>query len=179
MVVSMPGRERMELLVPQLAAAAREHPELAAVAVPPGLPGDQVPKALPTDLRRLAVLSDGLVFGVSAKIRLAQTILGFQYTETLAEAAEISNAEDYLTIGDVLEAPLLFNVTDGSIWRTLASGGLWYQGCRIERVADDLDEFLSGWIASPRFRELADLEEVEPGWDDWWRLLQAAGRVPA
>ncbi|MEV7117771.1 hypothetical protein [Kitasatospora griseola] len=186
MVVAVSSGETMERLVPQLMRARDENVDLAAVSLPPGAPTEALSDELPADLRRLLTLTDGPFFGVRASVHSAEKIGYFQGLDVLADAAGISNVEDYLNIGFVNECPLLFDTTDGSIWATRPDLGLWYQGCSLERIADNLDEFMSEWVAGPRFPELvqakakADNEDdIALDWDDWWRLLQAAGRVPA
>ncbi|MFJ1756708.1 hypothetical protein [Kitasatospora sp. NPDC088134] len=184
MVVTVPSGETMEQLVPTLVRVRRENADLAAVMLRPGVPAEQLPDDLPADLRRLLALTDGPCFGVRASLHPADEIGYFQDLDALADAAGIPNAGDYLNIGSVNEAPLLYDRRDGSIWVARADSGLWYQGCTLERTADSLDGFVSEWVAGPRFPELVRLpagdgDEDVLAWDDWWRLLQAAGRVPA
>lgn len=180
MMVVVPSGETMELLVPRLVRALRENPGLAAVGLRAGAPAGELPGELPADLRRLLALSNGLDLGVRASVHPAGETLSYQSPETLAEAAGIPNAEDYLTIGTVFEDPLLFDTTDGSIWVARAEGGYWYQECSLERIAGSLDEFMAEWVAAPRFQELVAFgDDEDRDRDDWWRLLQAAGRVPA
>ncbi|MEV7122210.1 hypothetical protein [Kitasatospora griseola] len=186
MVVAAPSGETMEQLVPALIRARRENADLAAVMLRPGAPAEALPDGLPADLRRLLALTDGPSFGVRASVHSAAKIGYFQGLDVLADAAGIPNVEDYLNIGFVNEAPLLFDTTDGSILVVRPDLGLWYQGCSLERIADNIDGFMSEWVAGPRFPELVrtpakaeNEDDSDLAWDDWWRLLQAAGRVPA
>ncbi|GLW74285.1 hypothetical protein Kpho02_65830 [Kitasatospora phosalacinea] len=69
--------------------------------------------------------------------------------------------------------PLLYDHTDGSVWRVPEEGFVWYTGCRLERIADGVEEFFSTWAASPRYLDLVRGTPDEP--DDWYRLLRLAG----
>ncbi len=170
----------MELLIPELIRARQDNPDLPAARIRPGAPAGSLPDGLPADLRRLLSLSDGIRLGVRATVLPAEELPFYEYAETLARAAGIPNAADYLMIGTVNEAPLLLDTTDGSVWAARAGSGLWYQGCTLARLADGLDEFVSAWAAGPRFPELVETDDPDDlARDDWWRLLQAAGRVPA
>ncbi|MGW4693990.1 hypothetical protein ACWEO1_16545 [Kitasatospora cineracea] len=185
MVVAVPSGETMEQLVPELARVRDENPDLPSVRFHEGAPAEELSDELPADVRRLLALSNGIRFGVQASIHSAAEIWYFQGPETLANATGATNPEDYLNIGFVGEEPLLFDTRDGSVWVARSEpGGLWYQGSDLLRIADDLDGFLSEWVAGPRYLELVlskaqDEEDRDLDWDDWWRLLQAAGRVPA
>ncbi|MFF0293554.1 hypothetical protein ACFYS8_25395 [Kitasatospora sp. NPDC004615] len=167
----------MEQLFATLTRARRENFDLAAVGLPAGAPAEELSDELPADLRRLLALSDGPHFGVRASLHSAGQIGFFQGLEVLALAAGIPDAGHYLNIGFVNEAPLLLDTADGSVWAVRDDGGLWYQGCRLERIADSLEVFVSEWVAGPRFPELVEAAVDDLEWDDWWRLLQAAGRA--
>ncbi|ROR43981.1 hypothetical protein [Kitasatospora cineracea] len=175
----------MELLIPELARVWRERADFPAVGFGPARPIEELPGELPTDVRRLLALSDGIHFGVRASVHSSAGIPAYEGAEMLGVATGVDNPGDYLNIGFVDEEPLLVDTRDGSVWVARSEpGGLWYQGSELLRIADGLDSFLSEWVAGPRFPELVlskalDEEDRDLSWDDWWRLLQAAGRVPA
>ncbi|MFC8719139.1 hypothetical protein [Kitasatospora sp. NPDC057198] len=175
----------MEQLVPELVRVWGERVDFPAVGFGPARPDGELPAELPADVRRLLALSDGIHFGVWASVHAGASIPAYQGPEVLAHAARIDNPGDYLNIGDVADDPLLFDLRDGGVLVARAEPrGLWYQGCELVRIADGLDAFLSGWVAGPRFPELVrpwpeDEEDRDFSRDDWWRLLRAAGRVPA
>ncbi|MFF4341637.1 hypothetical protein ACFY00_17085 [Kitasatospora sp. NPDC001540] len=181
----MPAEETMELLLPELMRVWQDRSNFPAVGFGPARPIEELPGELPRDVRRLLSLSDGIHFGVWASVHSSASLPAYQGPEVLAIATGVTNPEDYLDIGLVDEEPLLLDTRDGSVWAAHPEpGGLWYQGSELLRIADNLDVFLSEWVAGPRFHELVlstaqDEEDRDLSRDDWWRLLQAAGRVPA
>ncbi|AUY53003.1 hypothetical protein [Streptomyces sp. CB01881] len=51
-------------------------------------------------------------------------------------------------------------------------GFVWYTGCRLERLTDDVGTFFTDWVAAPGFRDLAGLGPEDLATSHWYRLLR-------
>ncbi|MFC8717858.1 hypothetical protein [Kitasatospora sp. NPDC057198] len=153
--------------------------QLWMCSVPPGAaPGTVDPQA-PGPVAALLELTDGPYFNGSSRLFESDHLVWRQdVRENLVGAAlpgggTLADASHFYYFGEVHDNPLLYDRTDGSVWRVPEEGFVWYTGCRLERIADGFGEFFTEWVVSPRYLELVQGTSDEP--DDWYRLLRLAG----
>ncbi|MFI6448664.1 hypothetical protein [Kitasatospora sp. NPDC050543] len=132
---------------------------------------EEIPPGTPAPLSELATAAANLICGYSVEVRPLTDPGQYPVGSRLNEAAGIENGDDYRLIGLARDNPLLFHVPDGSVWRVPFDGGLWYQECRVEKLAASIEDFITYWIAGPMFPNLAGQEGDDLAANEWYRLL--------
>ncbi|MFF4340639.1 hypothetical protein ACFY00_11955 [Kitasatospora sp. NPDC001540] len=156
----------------------RDAEELWTPSLPPGVAAGVLGPEVPGPVAALLELTDGPCFGPTGQVFGSGQLPWRQGQENLVGAAlpgggTLADASHFHFFGEVHGNPLLYDRTDGSVWRVPEEGLVWYTGCRLERIADGVEEFFTVWAASPRYLDLVQGTPDEP--DDWYRLLRSAG----
>ncbi|MET8628051.1 hypothetical protein ABZW30_30650 [Kitasatospora sp. NPDC004669] len=148
-------------------------------AVPEGADPELIPPGIPAGVAELLRASNGLYLSHSTYLYRADQVLDRQFPEGLAEAPlpDGSPPDDpsrFFFFGEACLNPLLVD-RDGTVWRVPDEGFVWFTGCRLEPIAESVDEFFRVWIASARFRDLDGVDPDDPTDSHWLQLLRLSG----
>ncbi|MFF4338373.1 hypothetical protein ACFY00_00380 [Kitasatospora sp. NPDC001540] len=159
-----------------------EH-DLFMLRIPEGRDPDDLPEDLPPGLADLLEASDGLPLTGNTRLYGADSLPYQQVNDilvgaTMPDGSKLADASDFFCFGQAAENPLLVKRSDGSVWRVPDDGVVWYTGCRLERIADSLNDFAVEWLATERFLDLLGPNLVGAADTDWYRLLKLSGLVP-
>ncbi|MGE7438016.1 hypothetical protein [Kitasatospora sp. NPDC001175] len=157
--------------------------ELWTPAIPTGADPQTLDLDTPPGVAALLSLSDGPYLDHSTQIYSSGDLSWQQVADNLVDAelpdgSTLTDASRFFCFGQACQNPLLVDVTDGSVWRVPDDGVVWYTGCRLERIADSVEEFFMDWVASPKYQDLAGLDPDELESSDWYRLLRLSGLAP-
>ncbi|WP_345701532.1 hypothetical protein [Kitasatospora terrestris] len=170
-------------LVATLRDALEEHRrpyELWTPEIPAGCELQAVGDGVPPGVAGLLTISDGLYLTHSTRLFSSGDLPDEQVSENLVGArlpdgSRLTDAAPFFCFGQAVGNPLLVDGRDGSVWRVPDDGVVWYTGCRLERIAGTVDEFVTDWVVGDRFPDLAGLSPDVAADSDWYRLLKLSG----
>ncbi|UNO43550.1 hypothetical protein [Streptomyces sp. MST-110588] len=171
------------LLVARLRDALGEHREehqLWAPDIPSGAGPWQMANGIPAGVAEILAIADGMHLDYSTQLFGSDVLPDRRMSELLAHAepldgCRLPDTSHFFCFGQAASNPLWVNEQDGSVWRVPDDGVLWYTGCRLERIADTMSDFFTGWVVTDRFRDLAGLPPEDVADNDWCRLLKLTG----
>ncbi|MFF5255147.1 hypothetical protein ACFY4K_24315 [Streptomyces leeuwenhoekii] len=161
-------------------AQFRDQFELWTPEIPTGAEPAKIAQGIPTSVAAALTMCDGLYMEHSTQLYSSDDLPYRQVSENLVGAVlpdgtKLADASHFFCFGQAAGNPLLVDSRDGSVWRVPDDGVVWYTGCRLEKIAVDVAEFFTDWIASLRFQDLAGLPSAELETSDWYRLLRLSG----
>ncbi|TNH27912.1 hypothetical protein FHG89_16740 [Micromonospora orduensis] len=131
---------------------------------------DAVPAGLPTDLRDLLLVADGLRAGL-VELASTSTLAGIQYH--LDHAPDFSTIPEdragWLVIGTCGDDPILMDRGTGAVWYFPPTGTEWFMSDTFEELAPDLGSFVDYYVLGPGYAELT------PSDDLWFAFLDEQG----
>ncbi len=169
-------------LVAMLRGALAEHgiaQGLFDCDIPEGADSALIPPGTPAGVADLLTATDGLYLDHSTRLFRTEDLADHQFTTGLQDAdlpdgSTVDDPSRFFFFGQACENPLLVD-RDGSVWRVPDEGHLWYTGCRVEPIADDIDDFVRTWVASPQVQDLAGLDPTDLEASHWYQLLRLSG----
>lgn len=129
----------------------------------------KIPDGLPTDLRELLLVVDGIRAG-SIDLASSEGLAGVQYyLDDVPEYVPAADDPDrWMVVGTKNDEPLLMERDTGSIWYFPPTGTEWFMGDRFESLAQNLTTFLHHFVFGPGYGALV-------GNDRWSEFLDRQG----